>query len=68
MSALLSENVGKYKFLTDKDVLPRKDLLEKVATIKRFEYSLLGKVFEKQTVIQIQIEIMYKKGEKEINA
>ena len=32
-------NVGKYKFLTGKDVLPEKDLLEKSATIKRFENS-----------------------------
>ena len=34
---LSSGNVSKYEFLTGKDVLPEKDLLEKVATIKRFE-------------------------------
>ena len=33
-SALSSGNVSKYEFLTGKDVLPEKDLLEKVATIK----------------------------------
>ena len=42
--ALLSENVSKYEFLTPKDALPEKDLLETAAAaIKRFEYSLLGK-------------------------
>ena len=43
ISALSSGNVSKYEFLTDKDVLPRKDLLERATTVKRFEYSLLGK-------------------------
>ena len=38
MSALSSENVSKSEFLTGKDVSPEKDLLEKAATIKRFEY------------------------------
>ena len=33
----LSENVGKYKFLTVKDIIPEKDLLGKNATMKRFE-------------------------------
>ena len=37
MSALSSGNVSKYKFLTGKDVLPEKDLLEKAAALKRFE-------------------------------
>ena len=64
MSALWSENVGKCKFSASKDVLPGKDFLEKAATIKKFKYSLLGKVFEKPTVIRIQIEVMYKKGDK----
>ena len=40
ISALSSGNVSKYEFLTGKDVLPQKDLLEKVAALKRFEYSL----------------------------
>ena len=34
ISALPSGNVGKYKFLTGKDVLTEKDLLEKAPTIK----------------------------------
>ena len=42
-SALSSGNVSKYEFLTGRDVLPEKDLLKKVATMKRFEYSPLGK-------------------------
>ena len=49
ISALSSRNVSKYEFLTGKDVLPEKDLLEKAATIKRFEYSLLGKELKAQT-------------------
>ena len=36
ISALSSENNGKYEFLTSKDVLPEKGLLEKAATVKRF--------------------------------
>ena len=36
--ALSSENVGRYEFLTSKDVLREKDLLDKVATIKIFKY------------------------------
>ena len=43
ISALSSINVSKYEFLTKKDVLPEKDLLEKAATIKLFKYSPLGK-------------------------
>ena len=38
-----SGNVSKYQFLTDKDVLPETDLLEKTATMERFEYAPLGK-------------------------
>ena len=33
ISALSSWNVSKYEFLTVKEVLPEKDLLEKVATM-----------------------------------
>ena len=36
ISALSSENFSKYEFLTGKDVLPEKDLLEKAATMKKF--------------------------------
>ena len=43
ISALSSGNLGKYEVLTGKDLLPEKDLLEKTALMKRFEYSPLGK-------------------------
>ena len=36
ISALSAGNVSKYEFLTGKDVLPEKDLLQKVPTTKRF--------------------------------
>ena len=49
ISALLSGNVSKYEFLTSKDVLLEKDLLEKAATIKRFEYSFLDKNLKAKT-------------------
>ena len=49
--ALSSGNVGKYDFLTGKDVLPQKGLLEKRFAIKRFEYSPLGSELKKQTGI-----------------
>ena len=39
ISALSSGNVSKYEFLTGKDVLSEKDLLERAAELKRFEYS-----------------------------
>ena len=41
ISALSLGNVSKYEFLTGKDVLPEKDLLQKAVKIKRFEYSSL---------------------------
>ena len=49
VSAFLSGNVSKHEFLTGKDVLPQKDLLEKAATMKRFEYSPLVKELKTQT-------------------
>ena len=49
--ALSSGNVGKYKFLTDEDVLPEKYLLEKAATVKNLEYLSLGYELKKQTDI-----------------
>ena len=48
---LSSGNVSKYEFLTGKNVLPEKDLLEKAAAMKRFEYSWLGKELKKQTSV-----------------
>ena len=47
ISALSSGNVSKYKFLTRKDILSEKDLLEKATAIKWFKYSPLWQVFEK---------------------
>ena len=43
ISALSSGNIGKYKFLTGKDVLPEIGLLEKVATFKKsfFSYTII---------------------------
>ena len=37
--------------MTCKDILPGKDFLEKAATIKRFEYSSLGKDLKEQSGI-----------------
>ena len=37
ISALSSGNISRYEFSTGKDVLPEKDLLEKAATMKKFE-------------------------------
>ena len=51
ISASSSGNVSKYGFLTGKEVLPEKDLLEKAEAIKRFEYSPLGKELKKQTSV-----------------
>ena len=51
ISALSSGNVSKYEFLTGKYVLPEKDLLERAAELKRYEYSLLGKELKKQTSV-----------------
>ena len=49
MSAFSSVYASKYEFSTGKNILPEKDLLEKVAAIKRFEYSPLGKELKVQT-------------------
>ena len=51
ISGLSSGNVSKYEFLIGKDVLPKKYLQGKAATIKRFEYSPLGKELKVQTDI-----------------
>ena len=51
ISALFSGNVNNYKFLTDKDVLLEKELLEKAATVRRFGYSPLDKELKAQTEI-----------------
>ena len=43
-----SGNVSKYEFSTGEDAFTEKDLIEKAATTKRFEYSSLGTAFERQ--------------------
>ena len=48
ISDLSSGNVGKYEYLTSRDVLLEKDLLGKAATIEGFEYSPLGKELKAQ--------------------
>ena len=45
--ALSSGNNCKYEFLIGGDVLPEKELLEKAATIKRFEIFLITQWVEK---------------------
>ena len=49
--ALSSANVSKYEFLTGKDVLLEKEMLQKAVTIKSFEYVALDKEKKKQTDI-----------------
>ena len=51
VSALSLGYVSKYEFFTSKDVLPGKELLEKAATMKRFEYSPLDKELKARTDI-----------------
>ena len=48
---LFSGNISKYEFLTRKDVLPEKPMLEIAAALKRFEYSPLGSELKKQTSV-----------------
>ena len=72
ISALSSGNVSKYEFLTGKDLSSEKEQLEKAAALKRFEYSPLGKAFEKQTNVlknkQRLLITTTKKQTKEINS
>ena len=44
ISALLSENNNKYEFLTSKDVLPKKDSLEKAAMKKGWIFSIRQRI------------------------
>ena len=52
ISALSAGNFSKYEFLTGKDFLSEKDLLEKATTMKRLEYMPLGKESKAQTDIE----------------
>ena len=49
---LSSGNIKKYKFLTGKEIMQEKGLLEKAATIERFEFSPLGSELKKETGIK----------------
>ena len=51
ISALLSVNVSKCEFLTSKDVLPEKGMLQKAAAMKILKHSPLGKELKAQTDI-----------------
>ena len=53
-------NVSKYEFLTSKDVLPGKELLEKAATMKRFEYSPLDNELKAQTGVAKDQDNLFK--------
>ena len=55
ISDLSSGDVSKYEFLTGKDVLPEKDLLEKAATKKIFKYLPFDKEVKAQTGIAKKI-------------
>ena len=48
---LPSGNVDKFEFWKSEDFLTRKDMLEKAATVKRFEYLPLSSGLKKQTDI-----------------
>ena len=61
VSALSSENVNKYQFLTNKDALIEKVLLAKTGAIKIFEYSYVGKELKAQTDI---VKNQYQKWDK----
>ena len=51
--------------MTDKDVLPENDMLEKATALKRFDYSPLGESFEKQTnFIKKQTKVINKNNYK----
>ena len=50
--------------MTDKIVLPEKDMLQKVSALKRFEYSPLDKELKKQTNV---IEKQYQDFDKVFN-
>ena len=49
ISALSSGNASKYEFLFGKDVLPKKDLFEKAANMKKIKYSHWVKVSKAET-------------------
>ena len=60
ISALLSDKIRKYEYLTGKDILPsnKQQIIEQA----KFTYSPLGKAFEKQ------IKTIEDQGEKQVKA
>ena len=60
ISALLSDKIRKYEYLTGKDILPsnKQQIIEQA----KFTYSPLGKAFEKQ------IKTVEDQGEKQVKA
>ena len=63
ISVLSSGNISKYEFLTAKDVLSEKDLLEKAITLKRCEYS---KFFKSRLLLKNKLRLLIRKNTKEI--
>ena len=60
-SALSSGNFSKYEFLSGKDVLTKKDLLKEASSLKKLEYSPLGKELTAQTnVVEKQYQVFNK--------
>ena len=51
ISILSSAKAGKYEFVIDEDVILKKELLEKAAIIKRFQYLPLISELKKQADI-----------------
>ena len=60
ISALSSDKILKYEYLTGEDILPSNQ--QQIIEQARFTYSPLGKAFEKQ------IKIIEDQGEKQIDA
>ena len=60
ISALSSEKLHKYEYLTDEDILPSNQ--QQIIEQAKFTYSPLGKAFEKQ------IKTIEDQSEKQVNA
>ena len=60
ISALSSDKINEYEYLTGEDILPSN--LQQITEQARFTYSPLGKAFEKQ------IKTIEDKGQKQIDA
>ena len=64
ISASSSGNASNYEFLTGKDFLPEKYLLEKAAALKRFQYAPLGKELNSTKILMGLLIMMKKKNHK----